>query len=154
MIRITRQADYGLVLMSRMASQADHPLHTARDLAGEAHLSMPMVSKILKLLARKGLLVSHRGVKGGYTLAHDPGKITINQIITAIEGPIAITTCSVEKPGSCNQEPVCPVRTNWQKINQAVRSALDQITLSEMAQPLPAAFARFVDPRDLQGAGA
>jgi FeS assembly SUF system regulator len=134
MIRMTRQTDYGIVLLTCMASHTDHQVHAARDLAGEAHLSLPMVSKILKVLARKGLLISHRGVKGGYALAHHPEKITIGQIISAIEGPVAMTTCSSDAPGCCDKEPLCPVSSNWQRINRAVRMALERITLMACAR--------------------
>lgn len=154
MIRMTRQTDYGIVLMTCMASLPERPVHTARDLSREAHLSLPMVSKILKVLARKGLLISHRGVKGGYSLAHRPEEINVNQIITAIEGPIAMTTCSYDTPGLCGQEPLCPVRSNWQQINRAVRAALECITLREMTQPLRTQLLSVREARSIQGASA
>jgi FeS assembly SUF system regulator len=95
------------------------------------------VSKILKMLSRAELLVSHRGVKGGYSLARLPDEVSIAQIIDAIEGPIAMTECSATAPGLCELEPVCPVRSNWRKINRAVREALEKLTLAEMTHPLP-----------------
>jgi FeS assembly SUF system regulator len=133
MIRITKQTDYGIVLLTHLAVHPERQ-YNAPDLAAEAHLPLPMVSKILKLLAREGLLVSHRGVKGGYSLAQQPEAISMAEIIAALEGPIAITECiSVE--GDCFHEPLCPVRSNWRRINQAVRTALEGITLAEMAHP-------------------
>ena len=94
------------------------------------------MSKILKLLARRQLLISHRGAKGGYQLARPADGISVAQIIEAVEGPIAITECVDDTPGECVQEPVCPVRSNWNRINSAVRDALEQITLREMTQPV------------------
>jgi FeS assembly SUF system regulator len=133
MIRITKQTDYGIVLLTHLAADPERQ-YNAPDLAAEAHLPLPMVSKILKLLARESLLVSHRGVKGGYGLARQPEAISMAEIIAALEGPIAITECiSVE--GDCSHEPLCPVRSNWRRINQAVRTALEGITLAEMAHP-------------------
>jgi len=133
MIRITKQTDYGIVLLTHLAAQPERQ-YNAPELAAEAHLPLPMVSKILKLLARENLLLSHRGVKGGYSLARQPEAISMAEIISALEGPIAITECiSVE--GDCSHEPLCPVRSNWRRINQAVRSALAGITLAEMAHP-------------------
>ncbi|HEV8581750.1 MAG TPA: SUF system Fe-S cluster assembly regulator [Thermoanaerobaculia bacterium] len=133
MIRITKQTDYGIVLLTHLAANPERQ-YNAPDLAAEAHLPLPMVSKILKLLARESLLISHRGVKGGYSLARQPEAISMAQIIAALEGPIAITECiSVE--GDCFHEPLCPVRSNWRRINQAVRTALEGITLAEMAHP-------------------
>ncbi len=133
MIRITKQTDYGIVLLTHLAAHADRQ-YAAPELAAEARLPLPMVSKILKLLARDGLLASHRGVKGGYSLARAAEEISMAEIITALEGPIAITECiSVES--DCSHEALCPVRGNWQRINLAVRTALEGITLADMAVP-------------------
>ena len=93
-----------------------------------------MASKILKALAKGGLLVSHRGVKGGYSLAAAADRISIADVIQALEGPIGITECS-SNPGSCEQEGFCPVQSNWQRINVAMREALDKIPLSDMIVP-------------------
>jgi FeS assembly SUF system regulator len=134
MIRITKQSDYGIVMLTYMASADPGHVHTARHLAGRSGLSLPMVSKILKPLARSGIINSHRGVKGGYTLARPAREITVGEIIAALEGPIGMTTC-VAKPGSCEQEDLCPVKVNWEKISYAVRDALDEIPLSDMVGP-------------------
>ena len=68
MLRITKITDYGIVLMAQMASEPQTTMHNARDLAAATRLPLPIVSKILKTLARGGLLTSQRGTKGGYTL--------------------------------------------------------------------------------------
>ena len=136
MIRMTKQSDYGIVLMTQMAGQTER-LRAAGEIAEEAQLPAPTVSKILKILARAGLLDSHRGMKGGYNLARAPETITVAEIITALEGPIAITECINDSPGECSQEPFCPVRGNWQMINSAIREALEGITLAEMTHALP-----------------
>lgn len=132
MIRISRLTDYGIVLMTHMATHADRP-HNANEVAAEAHLPLPTVSKLLRLLAKEGLLESHRGVKGGYGLARRPEDITVGSIITALEGPIAITTCTSDSAGTCEHEPLCPVRSHWYLINLAIRQALDSVTLADMA---------------------
>jgi FeS assembly SUF system regulator len=134
MIRITRQTDYGILLLSHLAHGPIEDVHTAKDAARMSSIPLPMASKILKALARAGLLVSHRGVKGGYSLAVAADRITIADVIQALEGPIGITECSFN-PGGCEQEPCCPVRTNWQRISVAVRDALGRIPLSDMAVP-------------------
>src|SRR4051794_5397299 len=133
MIRITKQTDYGIVLLTHLAAHAERQ-YAAPELAAEARLPLPMVSKILKLLARDGLLASHRGVKGGYSLARPAEEISMAEIIAALEGPIAITECiSVES--DCSHEALCPVSANWRRINQAVRTALEGVSLAEMARP-------------------
>jgi FeS assembly SUF system regulator len=134
MIRITKQTDYGIVLLTHLAAQPDRHVN-APELAAETQLPLPMVSKILKLLVREGLLLSHRGVKGGYSLTRDPREMTMAEIIAALEGPIAITEC-IEVSGDCSHERLCPVRSNWHRINAAVREALEGITLAEMTAPL------------------
>ena len=134
MIRITKQTDYGIVLLTHLAAQPERHLN-APELATETQLPLPMVSKILKLLVREGLLVSHRGVKGGYSLGLLPEEITMAEIISALEGPIAITEC-IEVSSDCSHEQLCPVRSNWQRINDAVRGALERVTLAEMTNPL------------------
>jgi FeS assembly SUF system regulator len=135
MIRITKTTDYGIVLLTHMADQP-HRRFNAPELAHEVQLPLPMVSKILKTLAREGLLASHRGVTGGYALARGPEEIPVSEIIVALEGPIAITECIDDSPGECTQEAVCPLRSNWHVINAAIRQALDGIRLSQMTRPL------------------
>lgn len=135
MLRMTKQADYAIVLMTRLAS-ASGEQRNAAEIAETTGLPQPIVSKILKLLARRDLLSSHRGAKGGYRLARAADEISVVEIIEAVEGPIAITECIDDSPGECSQEPVCPVRGNWQTINEAVRRALTQITLQEMTHPI------------------
>jgi FeS assembly SUF system regulator len=134
MLRITRQTDYGIVLLTRFAALPSGGVRNARDLAAEEHLPAPMVSKILKLLARGGLLASQRGATGGYRLARPPQQIAISEVIEALEGPIAMTECLGSGP-SCVIEPSCPSRPNWQRINGAIQRALAEVRLSDMLPP-------------------
>lgn len=137
MIRLTKQADYAIVLLIRMAEDVGVlPSHSARDLAQEVHLPAPIVSKILKVLAREGLLTSHRGVNGGYALARPVEEITVAEIIRAVEGPIALTECQMPESEQCVLHPTCTSRAKWNRINQVVQQTLEGITLAEMARPL------------------
>ncbi len=136
MVRLGKLTDYGLVLMTYIARNHELPLRTARDLAVESRLPLSTVSKLLKQLLQSGLLTSHRGTKGGYILARDPQDISVVEIIAALEGPMALTECSTDVTGLCNLEPCCPIKTNQQIINQAVRGVLDKITLSDLVQPM------------------
>ena len=135
MIRIGRLTDYGIVLMTHLAA---NPVvdHSATDIATEARLPLPTVSKLLRLLAKEGLLVSHRGAKGGYSLARPAEQISVAGIIGAIEGPVALTLCTTaEHTGDCELERCCPVRGHWQKINRAVLNALEDVTLADIVGP-------------------
>jgi len=137
MIRMSKEADYGLVLMTPfLAGGETRTSLSARQLAGETRLSLPMVSKVLKILSREGLLSSQRGVGGGYSLSREPDRITVAQIVSAMEGPLAVTEC-LESNGDCVRESTCPVRTNWQRINYAIQDVLESITLRDMAEPFP-----------------
>jgi FeS assembly SUF system regulator len=138
MVRIGKLTDYAIVLLTYFARDAEQ-VQAARELAAQAQMPLPTVCKILKALSRGELLISHRGVKGGYSLARRPQEISIAEIISVIEGPIAMTECSAKAPGLCELEPVCPVRSNWRRINQAVRQALENLTLADMTRPLPTA---------------
>jgi FeS assembly SUF system regulator len=132
MIRMTKQTDYGFVLLTRLAAEPGAAMN-APELAAETKLPLPMVSKILKLLVRQGLLASHRGVKGGYALARPAAEIHAAEILRALEGSVALTVCIEGSPGECDREPFCTVRGPWQRINKAVFEALAGVTLAELA---------------------
>lgn len=152
MLRITRQTDYGIVLLTRFAQGPTAAVRNAPDLAHETGLPAPMVSKILKILARAGLLTSQRGAAGGYRLARAPEAIHVAEIVTALEGPIAMTECLTGDTGCCSIEGSCPSRPNWARINQAIAAALEDVHLSDMVPraPFPALHAK-PDP-EAQGA--
>jgi FeS assembly SUF system regulator len=140
MIRITKLTDYGIVLLTHFARGPERTTRNAPELAAAAHLPLPTVSKILKILAREGLLVPHRGAKGGFSLARSSQDITVTDIISALEGPIALTECNAHGSDRCGIESLCPVSTNWQRINRAVHDALSGLTLAEMASARPNLF--------------
>jgi len=121
--------------MAHLAECEDDDSHNARELAEDTQLPAPVVSKILKSLTRAGLLISQRGSKGGYSLARTPVEIPVVEMITALEGPVGITECTIH-PGACAQESSCQVRDPWQRINRAVHAALEQITLADLAKPI------------------
>jgi FeS assembly SUF system regulator len=134
MIRITKLTDYGILVLTQLVRSGG--LCTARDLATASAVPEPTVGKILRLLTRSGLTESQRGAQGGYTLVRDPTKISVADIIEAFEGPIALTACLSPEAPACEVEPICQTRTNWDRINRAIRTALEDIPLSEIARPL------------------
>jgi len=131
MLRITKEADYGIVLLAVMAEHERGRIHTAREVSVRSGLPLPMVSKIMRSLARGDVLTSHRGVTGGYSLDRSARETTVAEVIRAIDGPISMVQCGVE-PGACEQEPVCPTRINWARISREVERALERIPISEM----------------------
>lgn len=136
MVRLSKLTDYGMVLMSCFARSGPRSLRTARDLAMESRLPLPTVSKLLKQLLQSGLLVSYRGIQGGYRLAREPREISLAEIIAALEGPVALTECSTDISGLCDLEACCAIKQNQQVISQAVRGVLEELTLSDLVQPL------------------
>lgn len=135
MLRLSKMADYGIVLLTYVANAEEGEVSTARHLAEQSRLPLPTVSKVLKSLSRAGLLVAHRGKNGGYTLARAPEQISVVDMIRAIDGPIALTECSTHAPSLCDLESCCPVRSNWAKITSTVSDALEQLSLADMAVP-------------------
>ena len=137
MLRVTKLCDYAIVLLTHLAQAGRDGSVAARDLADRSEVPLPTVSKILKQLGHEGLVVSQRGAKGGYRLARPATEVSVADIIAAVEGPIAMTDCSLEGGGLCDVEDNCRVRANWRLISSVVEDALSRITLADMAGPLP-----------------
>ena len=133
MFRISRLTDYGTLILVYLTEQ-DGRLCSASDVAMGTHVALPTVQKLLKLLARTGLVGSVRGSNGGYRLTRSPQEINAAQILDVLEGPIAITECSTDE-SNCELESLCHVGDAWQKINRALRLALSEITLADLRQP-------------------
>ena len=151
MIKLSRMADYGVVLMVQLA-RAGTRRTTAGELARTAVLPVPTVSKLLKQLAAAKLLASHRGADGGYRLARDSADISVAEIVAALDGPIALTECMTAEGMICEIEALCPTRINWRRINDALVEALEGVSLAEMARPAPSRFAS--DARSAPAVGA
>lgn len=139
MVRLTRMADYAIVLMHQVTIAGGRPLN-AGELAAETHVPRPSTTKILKSLTRAGLLTSSRGMKGGYMLAYSPLDISVADIVAAVDGPIALTDCIEDAPGACELESRCLVRDTLQIVNNTVRQALAEVSLADLSAPV--AFAR------------
>ncbi len=151
MLRITKLTDYAIVVLTHLAGggvDSAHNAHNARDVAERTRIPRPTVSKILKELARGGIVVSQRGVQGGYRLARAPENVSLADIIDAVEGPVALTECSSIEPEACEHAGTCPVEANWLRINQVVRRALAGISLADMAKPLSPPLIHLSRPRD------
>jgi len=130
MLRISKLTDYAILIMVELTR--DRELLSAQALAERIGVEMPTASKVLKLLANGGLLESSRGPNGGYRVNRAAPDISVAEVISAIEGPIAMTECSVEQ-GLCSQEDRCELRGNWQRISLAVARALQDVSLAEMS---------------------
>lgn len=130
MLRISKLTDYGTVLLAHLATN-NETVCSATDVASATGIAVPTVSKLLKLLGHSGLVNSTRGAHGGYQLARRPSTISAADIIDALEGPVSITECSASD-SQCEHEGVCSVGGAWQRVNIAIRQALDDVSLRDL----------------------
>lgn len=138
MLRISKLTDYGTVVLGELAGDPD-AVCSAAEVSQTTGIGLPTVSKLLKSLAHAGLVVSTRGVNGGYRLARAAQDISAADVIDALEGPVSITECSASD-SNCDYEHVCNVGHAWQRINVAIRHALDEVSLADLIRanaPMP-----------------
>lgn len=134
MIRLNRMTDYAIVILGQMAQDVGR-VRTAAALAEATGVPVPTVSKILKIMGGAALVTPHRGAKGGYSLDRNASEVTVTDIVQALEGPIALTACVDGAEDACEVENLCPMRGNWNRVNDAIRGALDKVSLGDMLDP-------------------
>jgi len=147
MLRLTKKADYGLMALKYLAEQAvaaaEHPesvpahAQSAKDIAEAYHIPPQLLAKILQTLARAGLLVSHAGTNGGYSLARAAGEITAFEVIRAIDGPLFITSC-ITIHGTCDLAGHCTIKEPLRKVNDSIKDLLSGIRISDLVDPAEA----------------
>lgn len=136
MLRISRLTDYGTLVMSQLARFPERRF-SANDLAEVLGLGVPTVSKVLKILSRHELVQGVRGFRGGYSLTRAPERITVADMVEALEDqPFGLTECSTA-PGACDFESGCRTRSSWQEISMIVHRALQDVTLADLVRPVP-----------------
>jgi FeS assembly SUF system regulator len=131
-LKISKLSDYATVVLARMA-QLSAP-ESAATLAADTRLSPTTVAKLLKQLAKSGLVSATRGVNGGYQLTRAPGQISVAHVLAALEGPLGLTECTAHG-GNCLRAGFCGTKSHWRTINQAVIAALQAVTLADLAAP-------------------
>lgn len=134
MIRLTNLADYAVVVMTAAARSPDGRLSAAKVAAATA-IPAPTVAKLMGTLARAGLLQASRGVAGGFALARPAAAISVADVVEAVDGPIALTSCVTADSHDCAITGHCGVRGHWGPINNAVRAALAAVSLADLARP-------------------
>jgi FeS assembly SUF system regulator len=128
MIRMSKLTDYAIVLLAHLAR--NERTLTAQELADRSRVPLPTVSKLCKELSRAGLVVSHRGRHGGYSLARGADAISVAEIVEALEGPIALTECGSPGGDRCGIEASCLAKASWDPVSRAIHGALQQLPLS------------------------
>ena len=147
-MKLNRLTDYAVLILWRLSQPAKsgeltdnkgNRIMSAPSLSEETIVPLPTVSKIVKMLAKQGLVNSVRGSNGGSSLAKDSASITVAQIIEAIEGPLSLTACVEEGGEVCEHTKLCGMSGNWDKVNDQVLAVLNSIPLDDMV-PKPLSF--------------
>ncbi len=133
MIKLSKLTDYSVVVLAEMAKQPSDLL-TSSSLAAKTCLPEPTVAKVLKLLAKGGLITSTRGVNGGYTIARPPADISMASVIIALEGPVQLTACVDGTEECCSHSVTCAMKGKWNPVNDAMRQALENVSLAQMME--------------------
>jgi FeS assembly SUF system regulator, gammaproteobacterial len=134
MLKLTRLADYGVVLITHIAASTE-AVRSAQSLAELTGVPLPTVSKLLSMFARGGLLQAVRGARGGFRLARDAQDISVADIIVVVDGPIALTQCLEAGSSVCDLELLCPSRYAWGTINRAIRETLENLSVADLLLP-------------------
>ena len=133
-MRLTHLADYAVVIMTAAARREAGARLSASELAQETGVPLPTTQKLMGRLAAEGLLTSMRGASGGFALARSAEKITLADIVEAVEGPIALTMCSDSNNHECILDKHCRVKPHMGIVGNAVRGALGAVRLTELAR--------------------
>lgn len=136
MLRLTKKADYGLMALKFLAEHPDEASLSAKDIAEAYHIPPQLLAKILQLLAREGLLRSHAGMNGGYTLARNPRSISAFEVIRIIDGPLFITSC-VTDSGVCDLTSSCTIKEPLARVNDTISNVLKKIKISDLVEADP-----------------
>lgn len=130
MLRFTKRADYGLMAIHYIAFHQANGAVNVKRIAKEYNIPLELLAKILQRLSKKGLIVSQNGPKGGYVLARVPDRITVGEVVKALEGPVNIASCL--QSTDCPQLDRCNIRRPVRRIQESINRLLDTMTLVEM----------------------
>ena len=133
MFKLSKKADYGLIAVKHLAGHRNEHACSANEIAEEYGISVTLMAKVLQKLARQGLVAAKHGSSGGYQLAKEPGQISALDVITAIDGPVLITSC-VTSHGNCDATEKCSVREPLRRVNESILQVLGTVTISQMSE--------------------
>ena len=133
-MRLSSLADYAVVMLTATARHCgSRGRLNATLLAEQTSIPLPTVQKLVSRLSSAGLIESARGTGGGFRLSRPPAAISLADIIEAVEGPIALTTCVDDGRHDCQIEENCRVKPHWNVVNGAVRGALAGVSLASLS---------------------
>ncbi len=140
MLRLTKKADYGLMALKYLAEHRDRPSLSAKDISEAYGIPPQLLAKILQRLTKVGLLRSHAGINGGYSLSRDADAITAFEVIHAIDGPLFITSCGGPTTGStrsCDLLESCTIKEPLSKVNDSISDLLKAIRIADLVDSVP-----------------
>jgi len=134
MFKLSKKADYGLIAVKHLAthSKAEHAC-SANEVAEEYGISATLMAKVLQRLAKEGVVVAKHGSTGGYQLAKEPAQISALDVISAIDGPVLITSC-VTSHGNCETTERCSVREPLRRVNESILEVSSTVTIAQMSE--------------------
>lgn len=133
MFKLSKKSDYGLIAVKHLAMHRDEHACSANEIAEEYGISATLTAKVLQKLARHNLVAAKHGSTGGYQLAKRPSEISALDVITAIDGPVLITSC-VTSHGTCDATSKCSVREPLRRVNESILQVLGTVTISQMSE--------------------
>ncbi len=136
-MRLSARTEYGVRAMMVLALNHENGLIPLKDIAITEKISYQYLEQIFPLLKKSVLVESVRGVHGGYRLARDPEKVSVGDIIRAVEGPIALSKCVTEgqdydRSSCCKYPEDCATRNVWEKLRDHITLFIDNISLADM----------------------
>lgn len=137
MLQLTKRTEYGLIALTHLAGR-EGEVTSVREIAEEYHVPKRLLAEVLKELCRTGHLVSHRGANGGYSLSRPADRVTLGEVVAALEGRPSIASCEslgAFAGGSCDVEPKCPIRSPMQRIRSGIWNMMQRATLRDLADP-------------------
>ena len=132
MLKLTKKTDYALMALHHMGYVSDQPLVNAKEIAETYRIPVEMMAKILQVLSRDGIIDSVNGPKGGYALSRAPERITVAEVVTAIEGQIGVADCLLEMHAPCLQANTCTIRTPVEHIQERIVALLAGLSVAEL----------------------
>lgn len=133
MLKLSKKADYGLIAVKHLAVHGQAGACSAHDIAEEYGISTTLMAKVLQRLARHAVVIAKHGPSGGYQLAKEPGKISALEVISAIDGPVLITSC-VTSHGPCDATHRCSVREPLRRVNEGILDLLGRVTIAQLSE--------------------
>lgn len=154
MLRVSSRGRYGVKAVFELACRFGEGPVSLTQIARTQGISEPYLEQLMPALKRAGLVEAVRGAQGGYVLQKTPDAVTVGDVVRALEGPIALATCTTAGPHDCPEADRCIGPDVWNRVQNVLVSAMDAISFAELLDQQRAAAGRPVEPLAMQGGGS